>query len=80
MCRPATCHRRPAVYPDPMMTDSDRIEALLDIVDPDRTAGHDRSAQLVVLGYAERVGRAGFRPTNAGWTLLGDKGRAFDAS
>lgn len=60
------------------MTDADRIEALLDIVDGTRTAHHGQSEQLVVNGYAERRGRNGFWPTNAGWNLLGERGRPFD--
>ncbi|RYD62191.1 MAG: hypothetical protein EOP58_13575 [Sphingomonadales bacterium] len=60
------------------MTDSDRIEALLDIVDPERTENSLQSEQLVVRGLAERRGKNRFWPTNAGWNLLGDRGRAFD--
>lgn len=62
------------------MTDADRIEALLDIVDDGREENRDRSQQLVVLGYAERRGRNGFWPTQAGWNFLGDRGRSFDIS
>lgn len=60
------------------MTDSDRIEALLNIVDGTRTENRDESEKLVVLGFAERRGKSGFWPTNAGWNLMGDRGRAFD--
>ncbi|MEW6538885.1 MULTISPECIES: hypothetical protein [Brevundimonas] len=60
------------------MTDAYRIEALLDLVDETRTAKPDQSQQLAVVGLAERRGR-GFWPTNAGWIVLGDRGRAFDA-
>lgn len=60
------------------MTDPERIEALLDIVDETRVAIPAQGEQLVVLGYAERRGRNGFWPTNAGWNLLGDRGRPFD--
>ncbi|RZI98561.1 MAG: hypothetical protein EON90_12860 [Brevundimonas sp.] len=60
------------------MTDHDRIEALLDIVDDERTQSPDLSQKLVVLGLAERRGKAGFRPTRAGWTLMSDRGRPFD--
>jgi hypothetical protein len=60
------------------MNDADRIEALLDIVDDTRAPSRDRSETLVVFGYAERRGKNGFRPTNAGWALLGDQGRPFD--
>lgn len=62
------------------MTDADRIEALLDIVDAARTEARDRSERLVVEGYAARRGRNGFWPTTAGWNLLGDRGRAFDVA
>jgi len=61
------------------MTDEDRIEALLDIVDETRTADRARSETLVVLGYAVRRGK-GYWPSNAGWNCLGDRGRAFDPS
>jgi len=61
------------------MTDADRIEALLDLVDETRTERLDLSEQLVVLGLAERKG-SGFWPTNAGWNLMGDRGRPFDIS
>ena len=61
------------------MTDADRIEALLDIVDQARSESRDRSEKLVVLGYATRQGK-GFWPTTAGWNLLGDRGRSFDAA
>lgn len=59
------------------MTDADRIEALLDIVDETRAEGPTQSAQLVVLGYAARRAKNGFWPTNAGWNFLGDRGRPF---
>lgn len=62
------------------MTDADRTEALLDIVDESRSESRDRSEKLVVLGYAERRGRNGFWPTKAGWNFLGDRGRVFDLS
>jgi len=61
------------------MTDADRIEALLDIVDETRPENRDHSETLVVLGYAERR-RNGFWPTTAGWNFLGDRGRPFDLS
>lgn len=60
------------------MTDADRLEALLDLVDDTRTPSRESSEQLVVFGYAERVGRSRFRPTTAGWNFLGDRGRVFD--
>ena len=59
------------------MTDGERIEALLDLVDPARAGGVTRSPELVVLGLAESAGKAGHRPTNAGWVLIGNRGRAF---
>lgn len=59
------------------MTDADRIEALLDIVDDSRTEQPAASEQLAVLGLVERRGK-GFRPTNAGWNLLSSLGRPFD--
>ena len=60
------------------MTEAERIAALLDIVDADRTQDAGASAQLVVLGLAERFGKAGkLRPTNAGWNLMGQQGRVF---
>lgn len=62
------------------MTDADRIEALLDIVDASRAESPAQSEKLAVLGYVERRGRKGFWPTNAGWIFLGDQGRAFDIS
>ena len=62
------------------MTDADRIEALLDIVDATRAESRAQSEKLAVLGYVERRGRKGFWPTNAGWTVLGERGRAFDIS
>lgn len=62
------------------MTDADRLEALLDIVDATRSENRERSEQLAVLGYVARRGRKGFWPTNAGWNFLGERGRAFDNS
>lgn len=59
------------------MTDADRIEALLDIVDELRSENLSQSQKLHVLGLVERKGK-GFWPTNAGWFVLGDRGRAFD--
>ncbi|WP_231379075.1 MULTISPECIES: hypothetical protein [Brevundimonas] len=50
---------------------------MLDLVDAERSESADRSAQLTVLGLVERVGRNGYRPTTAGWNLLGERGRAF---
>lgn len=60
-----------------MMTDPERVEALLDLVDPDRTATPNRGPQLAVLGLAAAKPRGGYEPTNAGWVLIGNRGRAF---
>ena len=60
------------------MTDAERLEALLDLADPDRTANPEAVRHLVVLGLAERTTRKGFRPTSAGWVVLGDLGRSFN--
>ena len=60
------------------MTDSERIEALLDLVDETRSPNRELSEQLAVFGYAERLGKGRFRPTTAGWDFLGPRGRAFD--
>ena len=57
------------------MTDAERIEALLDLVDEARAQSRDRSEELVVLGLAVRLGRDRFTPTKAGWNLLGERGR-----
>ena len=58
------------------MSDADALEALLDLVDPDRREDADRSARLIVLGMAVRDGRR-VRPTRAGWNLMGEAGRPF---
>ncbi|MGV9009984.1 hypothetical protein [Brevundimonas sp.] len=60
------------------MTDADRIEALLDLVDDTRKAQPAQSEQLAVLGYAERRPRGQYWPTRAGWNFLGNHGRTFD--
>lgn len=59
------------------MTDADRIEGLLDLVAPDRSAVVNAGPPLAVLGLAEEFARGRYRPTRAGWALLGDKGRAY---
>ncbi len=59
------------------MTDDERIDALLDLVDPARNATTKRGPELAVLGLAEAAGKGGYRPTNAGWVLVGNRGRAF---
>ena len=61
------------------MTDAERSNALLDLVDPDRSANPQRGPELVVLGLAARTPRGGYLPTRAGWTLMSDKGRAFQS-
>ncbi|WP_368925553.1 MULTISPECIES: hypothetical protein [Brevundimonas] len=58
------------------MTDAERLDALLNLVDSERTPDPDATARLIVLGLAERHGK-GVRPTNAGWVVLGDRGRPF---
>lgn len=60
------------------MTDSDLIEALLDLVDATRTETPSRTKALVIRGYAVRKSRGLVRPTTAGWNLLGARGRPFD--
>ena len=60
------------------MTPPDLLEALLDLVDPSRTPAKEASERLVMLGYAQRSGRTAYRPTTAGWNLLGDRGRPFE--
>lgn len=59
------------------MTEPERIEALLDLVDDSRTGQADHASQLVVLGLAERQGKRLLRPTTAGWNVLGEHGRPF---
>lgn len=41
------------------MTDAERIEALLHILDETRTENRDENEKLVVLGFAERRERVG---------------------
>ena len=62
------------------MTESERLEALLNIVDNQRSESRGQSEALVVLGYAKRRGKTGFWPTQAGWNCLGDRGRPFDVN
>jgi hypothetical protein len=60
------------------MTDAERIEALLGLVDPDLALDERHGAELVVLGLASVDSRGrSYRPTTAGWVLLGEKGRRF---
>lgn len=60
-----------------MMTDPERIDGLLDRVDPDRVATSNRGPELKVLGLAVAKPKGGYEPTNAGWVLIGNRGRAF---
>lgn len=60
------------------MTDAEQLDALLDLVDPERTQDPDATARLTVLGLAERHGKT-VRPTNAGCVVLGDRGRPFQS-
>ena len=60
-----------------MMTDPERVEALLDMVDPARATAPSRGPELAVLGLAVAKSRGGYQPTNAGWVLIGNRGRAF---
>lgn len=59
------------------MNDAERIEALLDLVDSQRMPAESCGPQLAVLGLASPGAKGSFRPTVAGWSLLGEKGRAF---
>lgn len=59
------------------MNDADRIEALLDLIDPERPPTDSRGPELVILGLAVAMPKGGHRPTNAGWGLLGSRGRPF---
>ena len=61
------------------MTDAVRIEALLALVVSDRGMGSERAPQLAILGLVEKLPKAGYRPTRAGWALMGERGRAFRA-
>ena len=61
----------------PPMNDPERINALLDLADPERKSDPEDVTELVVLGLAERIGKSGFRPSTAGWSLLGALGRGF---
>jgi len=63
-----------------MMTDPERVEALLDLVDPQRAGAANRGAELMVLGLAVARSKGGYAPTNAGWVMIGNRGRAFQPS
>jgi hypothetical protein len=58
-------------------SDARRVEALLDILDPNRPQNPAAGPQLVVLGLAVLSGKDTYRPTTAGWNLLGDLGHPF---
>ena len=60
-----------------MMTDPERVEALLDLVDPARASAASRGPELAVLGLAIARPKGGYQPTNAGWVMIGNRGRAF---
>ncbi|MBJ7483511.1 hypothetical protein [Brevundimonas sp.] len=59
------------------MTDAERFDALMNLVDPARSANPSRGRELAVFGLAEPGPKGGYRPTNAGWVVIGDQGRAF---
>lgn len=58
------------------MTDPERVEALLDLVDPARKTSAGKGAELTIFGLASLTPK-GYRPTNAGCVLMGDRGRPF---
>lgn len=58
------------------MTSAERLEALLDLADPERTDTPEMTRRLRVLGLVETVGKT-TRLTNAGWSELGEAGRKF---
>lgn len=69
---------RPACNPKHDMNDAERVQGLLDLVDPDRARSGNRGPELAVLGLARLSSRGGaYRPTAAGWVLLGEQGRRF---
>lgn len=59
------------------MNDQERIEALLDLVDAERPPAEGLGPKLAVLGLASLGAKGRYRPTVAGWSLLGERGRAF---
>lgn len=59
------------------MADAECFDALMDLVDPARSANSSRGRELAVFGLAEPGPKGGYRPTNAVWVLIGDRGRAF---
>ena len=59
------------------MTDPERVDALLDMVDPGRMPNVSRGPELAVLGLAVLKAKGGYEPTNAGWVIIGNRGRAF---
>ena len=76
----ACCYRLPVVevrWLEDHMNDADRIDALLDLIDPERNPAEGKGAKLAVYGLAKPGLKGRYRPTVAGWSLLGEKGRAF---
>lgn len=64
-----------------MMTDVEREDAMLDLIDPARSQNVSRGPELAVLGLAFAAPKgAGYLLTNAGWIAVGDRGRAFQPS
>lgn len=59
------------------MTDAERFDALMDLVDPARVGNPSRGPELTVLRLAEVAPKGGHRPTNTGWVVIGNQGRAF---
>lgn len=59
------------------MNHETQVEALLGLVDPERARDDQAAEALVVLGLAERCRKRGYRPTTAGWTVLGPKAAAY---
>ena len=59
------------------MTPNERLETMLDLADPERTATAEGIRLLMVLGLAEPACKTGVRLTSAGWSELGEPGRAF---
>lgn len=59
------------------MTPAERLEAMLALADPARTASPEAVRRLTVLGLAEPTGKSGHRLSPAGWSELGEPGRVF---
>jgi hypothetical protein len=58
-------------------SDHDRIEALLDILDRNRPENPQAGPELTILGLAHLTAKSVYRPTTAGWNLLGDQGKPY---